>query len=991
MCADAKGPSAGEQTRFGGSGAGREELLDCQLTRSFAQTRWPAPLRHQQVRALSALEDAWQHGRRRASVVLPPGAGKTLVGLEAARRLGRRVVVFGPNTAIQGQWVAAWSAYTPATATAGTDRDLSAAVTSLTYQSLASFDPDSEVDEDGRDTGGWTRRHHGGDSSVLDQLHPNGKELVAALRAAGPLTVVLDECHHLLEVWGRLLEELLDSLPDAYVLALTATPPSALRPDQVELVRALFGDPVYDTSIPAVVRDGHLAPFAELAWLTVPTAAEADWLAGQAERFTELTTDLLHPDFARRGFLAHLDARFVQRGSDAPGALPVSWARVERDDPELAAAALRFTHAGLLALPPGARLREEHRHDPTAGDWVRLIDDYVTTYLAASSDELDQRAYARLRAALPSVGYQLTRRGVRAGRSPVDRVLARSEAKTRGAVEIAAVEHAALGDRARVLVLADHEKATATLPAALVGVLSAEAGSARLALEQLVTDARTAGLHPMLVTGSTVAAGRDTAAAFVAFARSRRPGLRLDDVPSAAAGADPSLGSPSEDVVEVTGTWSPRTWVPLVTAFFEAGRCQVLVGTRGLLGEGWDAQGVNVLVDLTTATTSTAVVQTRGRALRVDPTWPEKVSNTWSVVTVTDAHPNGAADWDRLVRKHAGYLALDADGTISDGVAHLHPEFSPYAPPPVEAFDRLNAAMLARAEDRTSVRDGWQVGTPYADALVHTVRITRRRPAPPTDAVVPDPVALTRPESPWLLPGPRGLVRLDPCPDPSHFRVSDAAPAAAATVATLLVPGTHWLVAGGVAVASVGATRGWTTTGRAARLLAGVAPDPGVLPFAYAVADALQGLGLSPRGAEAISVSVDPRGSYRVALTGVAPSVSALFATSLDEVLSPLAAPRYVVPRYLAPTPPQGRIAARAAARAWLAGRGEVTAVVYHTVPTELGTRADRAAAFARAWSRWVSPAAPVRTATPEGEGILVTHRGADPLDATTALRVSWQ
>ena len=39
----------------------------------------------------------------------------------------------------------------------------------------------------------------------------------------------------------------------------------------------------------------------------------------------------------------------------------------------------------------------------------------------------------------------------------------------------------------------------------------------------------------------------------------------------------------------------------MVTRFFEDGRCQVLVGTRGLLGEGWDARRVTGLVDLTTA------------------------------------------------------------------------------------------------------------------------------------------------------------------------------------------------------------------------------------------------------------------------------------------------------------------------------------------------------------------------------------------------------
>ena len=56
--------------------------------------------------------------------------------------LGRRTVVFSPNTAIQGQWARTWDSYDGARA--GTRRDLRTGFTSLTYQSLAVFDEDAE-------------------------------------------------------------------------------------------------------------------------------------------------------------------------------------------------------------------------------------------------------------------------------------------------------------------------------------------------------------------------------------------------------------------------------------------------------------------------------------------------------------------------------------------------------------------------------------------------------------------------------------------------------------------------------------------------------------------------------------------------------------------------------------------------------------------------------------------------------------------------------
>ena len=95
-------------------------------------------LRVHQQEAQSALATAWTQGRRRAWVALPPGAGKTLVGLEtirnrvAAGAVGKAVVL-GPNTAIQGQWLAQASALG---LDVGTDRELTHAVTALTYQAV---------------------------------------------------------------------------------------------------------------------------------------------------------------------------------------------------------------------------------------------------------------------------------------------------------------------------------------------------------------------------------------------------------------------------------------------------------------------------------------------------------------------------------------------------------------------------------------------------------------------------------------------------------------------------------------------------------------------------------------------------------------------------------------------------------------------------------------------------------------------------------------
>jgi superfamily II DNA or RNA helicase len=954
---------------------------------SPARSLWP----HQE-RALRAFSADQAAGDRSTYLVVPPGGGKTMIGLECARRAGRPTLVLCPNTAIQAQWIGQWHAQFARSAEARAvgarataSRDLPTPLTVLTYQAVASFDPagggsaggDGPAGGDGDDSadagaassagatlaaGASSRPGRGlSDRELLASLHPNGQRLLATLKAAGPATLVLDECHHLLELWGRLLLAIVGELPDPWIIGLTATPPHLMTTEQAGLHRELFGTVDLEVSAPALVRDGHLAPYQELAWFTTPTPAEADYIGGQALRFAELRAGLVDPGFASVPFLAWLQQRVVERRVDGTGA-QLSWEHFAKDQPALADAGLRLYCDGMLPLPDGAAVREQHRHPPTAEDWVALIGDYCRHCLlpgmeAESRDAvnpdavnpdagaLDKAAYEAIRTALPSIGYRLTRAGIRAAASPVDRVLARSASKATAAAEILRAEHTELGDQLRALVLTDFAVAGGIIPATLAGVLDEGAGGALLTLRSLLEDEVTAGLDPVLMTGQRVACGADTAAALVAWLGEAAPELA-----ATASAADPF------GVATVSGGagWEPRRYVPLVTRFFTEGGARALVGTRALLGEGWDAPAVNVTVDLTAATTPTAVVQARGRALRRDAGWPEKVADNWAVVCVTDAHPKGAADYNRFVRKHDRYFALAPAGDIASGVSHVDPDLSPFEPPAVAAIAELNARMLIRAGERASSRELWRIGTPYADEPVATVVVASGRPLGLGRAAVPavfDDATVA---------GQAVTSR--------HGRIMRALLAAA------------WFVLG--------------VTARRARAAIEAPASGSFADMAAATADALRDAGLVSRGAAALRIEPRPDGEYRARLADVPAAESATFAGALDEVLSPLAHPRYIVPRLFVAPPADERAArrlARGATRLSAAGNGVAATVVYHAVPTVLGANAKLARAFAAAWNARVSPGEMLYTGSPEGTGILVAQRGDDPFDVTTQIRTLWR
>jgi superfamily II DNA or RNA helicase len=962
---------------------------------------FPGSFRRYQRLALDAFEQLRDEGEQRAYVVMPPGSGKTVLGLEMARRLGRRTMVLAPNTAVQAQWLAQWKEFGgagPHPRPASTDRALSAPVTVLTYQSLTVWDRTAD-DEDVRDDASAAlaeaRRAavRGEDGSdLLDLLHPRGRELVERAAGSGPWTLVLDECHHLLETWGALCRALVRALGEqTWVIGLTATPRTAMTERQARLHDELFGDCDFLVPAPAVVKEGELAPFQELAYLTAPTVEEDTWIVAERQRFADLQVELLTLRNGSVPFVDWLRCRLHERrrdrdvaaddgGEAAPAGVQLSWLELEHEQPGLARAGLRLAHDGVIGLPTGARLREEHRVSADAHDWAVLLDAYSREHLMTSDHAEDARLLVAVREVLPSLGYVLTARGLRSTTSPVDRICALSAAKTAAAVHLLSAESDALGEDLRAVVLCDYEQRTASPPASLAETAEDRpAGSARLAFLAIARSDLGDTLRPVLVTGRTVAVRRADFPAFRTFAPSALTDRLL---------ADPMDGDRSLVTLSAGIGWSARVWVPLVTRWLEAGGTQVLVGTRSLLGEGWDCPSLNVMVDLTAAATPAAVTQLRGRSLRLDPERPDKVADNWTVLCVAEDHPRGDADYLRGVRKHQHHLAPGGEGLIESGIGHCDEVLGPYAPPDREARDGVNARALARTSERDAVRAVWAVGEDYRGMELTSLRLRVEQPLGLPGGTVPASLLTPRrtlgASAPAGLPGDRSPAQLWPLP-------VGAAVAVGSFGSVVASPGTGlWLGLGtGVlATAVVGGQRYLAQTA-ALRETAGKEQTATLTQLAGAVADALHAAGATSVGAAGVRVAGTSGGAVSCELE--APSAeSALFAASLDELLAPLADPRWLVSRLVLPAP------ATAAGRRRLAvdralGRPVEAAVAWHAVPAALSRSRSRVGAFESAWRAHVGAGRLVLAKDPEGAALLELLHGEDPFAVTSRVRTVWR
>jgi superfamily II DNA or RNA helicase len=940
----------------------------------------PAALRPSQAYALDRLAGG-------AYVVLPPGTGKTVVGLEAVRRQGRRALVLVPSTAVQAQWLQAWAAFgggaRPHPAPAGTAADLRAAVTVLTYQALSAWDrgADDQDVEDSTDGALAEQRRaavrgtEGAD--LLSLLHPRGRELVDRASMLGPWTLVVDECAHLLDTWGSLVPAVAEALgDDTVVVGLTATPAEDLTDRARAVHDRLFPGPDVEVALPDAVVRGEVALVRDLLHVTRPTPEEDASLAGDRGRFGALRVELLRARAGSLPFPEWLQRRLHERRSDGER---LTWRTLQRAEPALARAGLRMVTAGVLDLPPGAVLREEHRAPADASDWGVLLGAYADEHLRASASAEDARLLAAVTQVLPSLGWAPTGRGLRATTSPFDRVCALSVSKAAGALRVLAQELAVRRSDLRALVVCGFDAgASAGSGRSPRNGAGPAVGSAGAVFVDLATSDTAAELRPVLCTGRTVALRREDLAGFRAAAPHRLADRLV---------AEPFAGQRSLVRLTAGDDWTAAAWVPVVHDWLTSGGTAAVVGTRGLLGEGWDCPSLNVVVDLTAAGAPAVATAVRGRVLRRDPARPQEVVHAWTVTCVADDHPRGGVDHLRAVSATERRLGLTADGLVEAGVGHLDDELSPDAAPGPATREAVNERALAAAAAPERTRQGWAAqgtGTGTARAVL---RVRARRPLGMPAGVVPPSLlqasrTLGSPAS-TPLPRPPRRVRLWPLP----VAAGVAASATGTALESALV-GAGGGLATGVVLGGAVAGQRWVSQSRALRRAPADASAAVLRELGAAVADALHTAGGAPVGAAAVRCADRRDGEVELRLdTGA--EAAALFAVSLEELLLPLGEPRWLVSRLVLP-PPDGPAAARRLTAARAVGRPVEAAVAWHAVPTWLARSRSGVDAFDTAWRAHLGAGRLVLATDPEGRSLVELLRGEDPFGLTTRVRAVW-
>ena len=327
---------------------------------------------------------------------------------------------------------------------------------------------------------------------------------------------MLDECHHLASLWGYIVREAIEELGDVHLVGLTATPPDALTTQENELYGSLLGPVDFTVPTPPLVRERALAPYQELAWLTPPLDAETGWLTEHDLRFQELITTL-HEDQGDVVSMPGLGDRpdagpLPGRGGGGRGVLD----RVPAPSP---GPGPRGREVPRLGRPRAAARRAARRGLPGAAGSRRLAGAAGGLRAALAwppNPSGPPRArYAGIAAALRSLGFTLTRQGIRRGASDVDRLLMNWRPSRPHWSTWSAASSTRAGSG-----YAPWCWPTPSWPVSrrgrCAGVLRPEAGSAPEAVRALAADARTAVLRPLLVSGRGLRCAEQDADALLA-------------------------------------------------------------------------------------------------------------------------------------------------------------------------------------------------------------------------------------------------------------------------------------------------------------------------------------------------------------------------------------------------------------------------------------------------------------------------------------------
>ncbi|WP_036718585.1 DEAD/DEAH box helicase family protein [Paenibacillus sp. JCM 10914] len=880
--------------------------------------------RSYQKRILDGLDEHLKN--RHLHLVAPPGSGKTVLGLEVMLRINRPTIILAPTLTIKQQWASRFvelflpdSEDTPDWIS--TSLKQPALVTITTYRALhrlLSTAGENNLPEDG-DGADPEPTEEAGQGDDLEEInsHTEALETIRQWTEIGVHTLIFDEAHHLRVSWWQSAMQLCSMLDQPTKIALTATPPYDVSPREWQRYIELCGPIDEEISVPELVRHGELCPHQDYISLTTPTSDEAS-------RIRKFRTDAaqLKDDMVQNAFLANLlvhhpwiaqSNTYIEDILSSPGyySSMVIYLRAA-DQPEWKEAVKLlgmkekevpdFTEEWLEELLTGVLYRDPHvdHEQPEIKAWQK--------HMSRMGMIERRRVYLRSTPAF-------------------DKMLVQSVSKLHSIGRILDFERSVLEERLRMVILTDYIRkddlprhGDDLNPLTRLGVVPIFEMIRRQLLE--AGKLKLADRLPIgILTGSFVVL--PASALPLATEGASRRGVQLSTKPLVH----------DERFVTVDVRDSNRsTIVAIVTEVFAQGEIEILVGTAALLGEGWDAPGINSLIMASYVGSFMLSNQMRGRAIRTQRGNPDKTGAIWHLACVDTSGIDGGEDLASLARRFRSLVGLSVTyQKIESGMDRMGLDVRKRQT--ARSIDAYNQDTLRRAKERHLLKERWDAAIGLHSSMTEELTVTKE--SMPRPYIFSHTIKAVFMFGIFLAIGAWGEAVLSP------RLLSMDAP----TWFKMLIPLVIALL-----VSSPWIYKAIKMKVRHRSL------DRSIRQVGLAVYSTLYRMELMGEEPSIHRIKAEEEGGAVVCwLRDGSTQEKTVFLLALQQVLDPIENPRYLLYRE---------------SKSWF-----VTKRDYHAVPEEIGRRKENAERFVESWRKHVGPAELVYTRTPEGRKMLLTAR----------------
>ena len=526
-------------------------------------------------------------------------------------------------------------------------------------------------------------------------------------------TLCLDECHHLRNEWWKSLEIFRKSFPNLNMISLTATPPYGGEPALWERYINMCGEIDEEITVPELVKEGTLCPHQDYVYFAFPTKEERE----QLDQFEK----------QKLNFLTKLsrDINF----SNTIQSSPALSGQIGDDDllanPKYFSAILIFLRSRELPFPQRFQDLLGAKTLPAFTlEWFETLLNGVI-FQVPHWFEVTEEDFNQLKSDLKANGL-IERNQIKLIRNKKqDVLLNQSLGKLNAVRDIFKAEYQALGDDLRQLVLTDFIRKD----------FQSHLGDDKAELTQLGVLSYFESIRRELVKESWTVPMAVLTGSLVIIPSSVKEHLE-QLIPNSRMVYDVIGQLSQDDYLKVSISGSHHDLVTALTQLFQDGHIQVIIGTKSLLGEGWDAPCVNSLILASFVGSFMLSNQMRGRAIRVWPDNPNKTSNIWHLVSINlsprkwyesqtveekYAEINElqlyelSPDLDLLNRRMTQFLGLHyQEPTIESGIERLGLNNLKFNQ---KSLDKLNQNTVRQSQNRQELKDRWQEALPLYEEM----------------------------------------------------------------------------------------------------------------------------------------------------------------------------------------------------------------------------------------------------------------------------------